>query len=225
MSEFRLKIIFAIIIISAVAGVAWPFFTNLHFNTAPINASLWHMGKGAQYNPELVYDVTYNNTKFTVDMKFLHPQGQNQQLLVQIKPSGSNKIINQTVQVGLVYYFPDVSPDAKPYFDMVNQSIFSMRDYATDDKYLAKGAEWGDLYIGANHEKLTITDVGKMSFGFGSANAYLLSYREGVNQNQYWIVDNLPVPVKAVVYDFDGNLVYSYELVSLDATSTPGLIS
>jgi hypothetical protein len=225
MSEFRLKIIFAIIIVSAVAGVAWPFFTNLHFNTAPINASLWHMGKGSQYNPEMVYEVTYNNTKFTADMKFLPAQGQNQQLLVQIKPSGTGKTINQTVPIGLVYYFPDVSSDAKPYFDMLNQSVFSMRDYATDDKYLAKGAEWGDLYIGANHEKLTVTDVGKMSFGFGSANAYLLSYREGVNQNQYWIVDNLPLPVKAVVYDFDGNLVYSYELVSLNAPSTPNLSS
>jgi hypothetical protein len=225
MSNARLKIIFAIIIISAVAGVAWPFFTNLHINTAPINANLWHMGKGSQYAPEMTYDVTVNNTKFTADLRFLHTQGQNQQLLVQIIPSGSGKIISQTVQIGLVYDFPNVSADAKPYFDMLDQSVFSMRDYATDDKYLAKGAEWGDLYIGANHEKLTVTDVGKMSFGFGSVNAYLLSYREGVNQNQYWIVDNLPLPVKAIEYDFDGNLVYSYELVSLNAPSTPGLSS
>jgi hypothetical protein len=225
MAETKLKIVFAIIIISAAGGVAWPFFTNLHFNPVPANASLWHMGKGSQYEPEMVYDVTFNNTKFTADIKFLPLQGQNQQLLAQITPSNSSKIISQTVQIGLVYDFPDVSPDAKPYFDILNKSIFSMRDYATDDKYLAKGAEWGDLYIGANHEKLVVTDVGKMSFGFGSTNAYLLSYREGVNQNQYWILDNLPLPVKAIEYDFDGNLVYTYELVSLKAPSTPGLTS
>ncbi|MGI0069604.1 MAG: hypothetical protein ACREAN_05040 [Nitrosopumilaceae archaeon] len=225
MSDTKLKIIFAIIIVSAVAGVAWPFFTNLHFNLVPANISQWHMGKGSQYNPEMVYSVTVNNTKFTADMKFLPAQGQNQQLLVQIKPDNSDKVINQTVQIGLVYDFPDVSPDAKPYFDMLDQSVFSMRDYATDDKYLAMGAEWGDIYIGANHEKLTVTNVGKTSFGFGSSNAYLLSYREGVNQNQYWIVDNLPLPVKAIEYDFNGTLLYSYELVSLKAPSTPGLSS
>ncbi len=225
MTDAKLKAVFVIIIVSAVAGVAWPFFTNLNFNTVPREASQWHMGKGSQYYPEMIYNVTFNNTKFSADMKFLPPQGQNQQLLVQITPNNGDKIINQTVQIGLVYDFPDVSYDAKPYFDMLDQSVFSMRDYATDDKYLIKGAEWGDLYIGANHETLTITDVGKMSFGFGSAYAYLLSYREGTNQNQYWIVDNLPLPVKAIEYDFNGNLVYSYELVSLKAPSTPGLSS
>lgn len=221
MSDTKLKIIFAIIIVSAVAGVAWPLFTNLNFNIIPSHASQWHMGKGSQYNPEMIYSVTVNNTKFTADMKFLPAQGQNQQLLVQIQPDNGGRVVNQTVQIGLVYDFPDVSPDAKPYFDMLDQSVFSMRDYATDDKYLAMGAEWGDIYIGANHEKLTVTNVGKMSFGFGSTSAYLLSYRDGVNQNQYWIVDNLPLPVKAIEYDFDGNLLYSYELVSLNAPSTP----
>ncbi len=225
MSNTKLKIIFGVIIISAIAGVSWPFFTNLNFKAVPVEASQWHMGKGSQYDPEMIYSVTFNNTKFTADMKFLPAQGQNQQLLVQIKSPNSDKVINQTVQIGLVYDFPDVSPDAKPYFDMLDQSVFSMRDYATDDKYLAMGAEWGDLYIGANHEKLAITNVGKMPFGFGSTNAYLLSYREGVNQNQVWIVDNLPLPVKAIEYDFDGNLLYSYELVSVKAPSTPGLTS
>lgn len=223
MSNIKLKIVFGVIIVSAVAGISWPYFMNLNFNVVPLEASQWHMGKGSQYEPEMIYDVTFNNTKFTADIKFLPPQGQNQQLIVQITPSNSNKITSQTVPIGLVYYFTDVSPDAKPYFDMLNQSVFSMRDYATDDKYLAKGAEWGDLYIGTNHEKLTITDVGRMSFGFGSANAYLLSYREGVNQNQYWIVDNLPLPVKAIEYDFNGTLVDTYELVSLKAPLTPGL--
>jgi hypothetical protein len=225
MYNAKLKVIFAIIIVSAVAGIAWPFFANLNFNI-PREASQWHMGKGSQYNPEMIYSVTFNNTKFTADMKFLSTPVQNQQqLLIQIKPDNSDKVINQTVQIGMVYDFPDVSPGAKPYLDMLDKSVFSMRDYATDDKYLAMGAEWGDIYIGANHEKLTVTNVGKMSFGFGSANTYLLSYREGVNQNQVWIVDNLPLPVKAVEYDFDGNLIYSYELVSLNASSTPGLNS
>ncbi|MDE1867760.1 MAG: hypothetical protein KGI08_08655 [Thaumarchaeota archaeon] len=223
MANIKLVALFAIIIVSAGAGLAWPFFTNLHFTILPITASQWHMGKGSQYAPEMVYLVSYNNTNFTADMKFLPIQGQNQSLSVQIKPSGSDKIITQTVQIGLVYDYPNVSDEAKPYFDILDQSVFSMRDYATTDQYLVKGAEWGDLYIGANHEKLTVTDSGNMPYGFGSANAFLLSYRIGANENKFWIVDNLPLPVKSQVYNFNGTMIYNFELVSLKAPSTPGL--
>ncbi len=225
MASMKLVAIFAIVIVSAVAGLAWPFLVNLHFQPLPASASLWHMGKGSQYEPEMVYHVSYNNTNFTADMKFLPMQGTNQSLQVLITPEGSSKTISQTVQIGLVYDYPDVSPQAKPYFDMLDQSVFSMRDYATTPEYLAKGAEWGDIYIGVNHEKMAVTDVGTMPFEFGSAKAYLLSYRIGANENKFWIVDNLPLPVKSQVYDFNGTLVYTFDLVSLKAPSTPGLTS
>jgi hypothetical protein len=224
MPNIRIVAIFAVIIIVAAAGLAWPFLSNVKpIFLAPMQASQWHMGKGSEYNPEMIYQVSFNNTNFMADLKFLPIQGGNQSLLVMISPSDGSKKINQTVPIGLVYDFVDVSSDTKPYFDILDQTIFSMRDYATDDKYLAKDAEWGDLYIGANHVTLKVTDSGKMSFGFGSANAYLLSYRIGAHINKIWIVDNLPIPVKAEIYDPDGNLQYTFELASLKAPSTPGL--
>jgi len=236
MPNIRIVAIFAVIIIVAAAGLAWPFLSNVKpIFLAPVQASQWHMGKGSEYSPEMIYhvsfnntnlsteQVSFNNTNFTSDLKFLPIQGGNQSLLVTINPIDGSKKISQTVPIGLVYDFVDVSSDAKPYFDVLDQTLFSMRDYATDEKYLAKDAEWGDLYIGANHEKLKVTDSGKMSFEFGSANAYLLSYRIGAHINKIWIVDNLPLPVKAEIYDPDGNLQYTFELSSLNAPSTPGL--
>lgn len=226
MPNIRIVAIFAVIIIAAVAGLAWPFLSNVKpVYLLPIQASQWHMGKGSQYNPEMTYQVSFNKTNFSTNLKFLSTQGSNQQLLIMINPSDGSREINQTVNIGLVYDFPDVSADAKSYFDVLDQSLFSMRDYATEDKFLAKDAEWGDLYIGENHEKLKVTDSGKMSFGFGSANAFLLSYRIGAHTNKIWIVDNLPLPVKAEIYDPDGNLQYAYELVSLKAPSTPNFTS
>lgn len=223
MPNIRIVAIFAVIIIAAVAGLAWPFLANVKpVYLTPIQTSQWHMGKGSDYTPEMMYQVSFNDTKFSADLKFLPIQVGNQQLLVMINPDNGSKEINQTVNIGLVYDFVDVSSEAKPYFDILDQTIFSMRDYATDDKFLAKDAEWGDLYIGANHEKLKVTDSGKMSFGFGSANAFLLSYRIGAHINKIWIVDNLPIPVKSEIYDPDGNLQYTFELVSLKAPSTPG---
>jgi hypothetical protein len=226
MPNIRIVSIFAIIIIAAVAGIAWPFLANVKpVYLTPIQASQWHIGKGSEYNPEMIYQISFNKTKFSADLKFLPIQGGNQKLLVKISPTNGLSEINQTVNIGLVYDFVDTSYEAKPYFDVLDQTIFSMRDYATEEKFLAKDAEWGDLYIGANHETLKVTDSGKMSFGFGSANAFLLSYRIGANINKIWIVDNLPLPVKAEIYDPDGNLQYTYELVSLKAPSTPGFTS
>ena len=226
MPNIRIIAIFAIIIIAAVAGLAWPFLVNVKpIYLMPIQTSHWHIGKGSEYNPEMVYQISFNKTQFSTDLKFLPIQGKNQQLLIAINPIDGRSEINQTVKIGLVYDFVDTSHDAKPYIDVLDQTIFSMRDYATEDKYLAKDAEWGDLYIGANHEKLKVTDSGVMSFGFGSTKAYLLSYRIGANINKIWIVDNLPLPVKAEIYDPDGNLQYTYELVSLKASSTPGFTS
>ena len=226
MPNIRIISIFAIIVIAAVAGLAWPFLVNVKpVYLTPIQASQWHIGKGSEYNPEMIYQISFNKTKFSADLKFLPIQGGSQQLFVKIDPSDGSSKINQTVKIGLVYDFVDTSYGAKPYFDVLDQTIFSMRDYATEEKFLAKEAEWGDLYIGANHETLKVTDSGKMSFGFGPANAFLLSYRIGANINKIWIVDNLPLPVKAEIYDPDGNLQYTYELVSLKAPSTPGFTS
>ena len=224
MPNIRIVLVFAVIIIAGALGLGWPFLSTMKpVYLTPIQASEWHMGKGSEYNPDMTYQVSFNNTKFTADMKFLSQQ--NNQLQVKIFPSDGSKEIDQTVTIGLVYDFPNVSPEAKPYFDILDQTVFSMRDYATDDKYLAKNAEWGDLYIGANHETLKVTDSGKQSFTFGSATAYVLSYRIGADFNKVWIVDNLPLPVKSTIYDPDGNLQYSYDLVSLKAPSTPGLTS
>ena len=227
MPNIRIVAIFAVIVIAAVAGIAWPFLSTMKvgYILQPVQASQWHMGKGSEFVPDMVYQVTFNQTKFSADMKFLPVSGGNQQLLVKINPSGGGNEIDQTVNIGLVYDFVDTSNESKSYFDILNQSVFSMRDYATDAKFLAKDAEWGDLYIGANEEKLKVTNSSKTTFQFGSANAYLLSYRIGAKINQIWIVDNLPLPVKAIIYDPDGNLQYTYELVSLKAPATPGLTS
>ncbi len=227
MPNIRIIIIFAVIIIAAIGGLAWPFLANmkLGYVLEPVQASQWHMGKGSEYTPEMIYQISFNQTKFFADMKFLPVSGGNQQLLIKIDPSNVTKEIDQTVNIGLVYDFVDTSAESKSYVDLLDQSIFSMRDYATESKYLSKDAEWGDLYIGENEEKLKVTDSGKMPFKFGSANAFLLSYRIGVNINKVWIIDNLPLPIKSEIYDPYGNLLYTYELVSLKAPSTPGFTS
>ncbi|HKC78783.1 MAG TPA: hypothetical protein VKB83_01660, partial [Nitrosopumilaceae archaeon] len=127
------------------------------------------------------------------------------------------------VPVNIVYDFNQVSDNAKPFFTILDSTVFSVRDLAIENKYLVKGATWGDMYIHDIQEEIKVTDYNKVPLKFGSLDSYIISYKEGQKENKLWVVDNLPLPVKAEVYDLSGNLQYSYELSSLSAPLTPGL--
>jgi hypothetical protein len=221
-----IKLLLGICVIAAsVIGILW--FTHFgglqNGEIVPIEASQWHLGKGAQYNPVMQYDVSTNATKFSIKIEFLPTtNSRNQTLFVQINPN-TNEEINQTVPVNVVYVFNQVSDNAKPFFTILDSTVFSVRDLAIENKYLVKEAVWGEMYIHDIKEEIKVTDHTKVSLKFGSLDSYIVSYTEGEKQNKLWIVDNLPLPVKAEVYDISGNLQYSYELTSLSAPLAPGL--
>lgn len=217
--------IFSVMIGAGVIGLLWaPLFAGLpgrDENIIPREASRWHIGKGAEYNPILHYAINTPTMKFSAKIEFLSAQPE-KQMLVEITQSRSGTNITQTVPINSAYTFGEVSDDAQPYFTILDKTIFSIRDIALEDRYLVKQAVWGTMFIGAMTQEITVTEHAKTSFGFGSANAFVVSYDIGDKQSKFWIVDNLPLPVKAEVYDIDGNLQYSYELTSLVASSTPG---
>ena len=212
--------------IIAVCVIAILWFTyfggSQNGEVLPRQASQWHIGKGAQYNPVMQYDVLTNTTKFSAKIQFLPATNPgNQTLFVHINPNTDNEI-EQTVPINVVYDFNQVSDKAKPFFNILDSTVFSVRDIAIENKYLVKGAVWGDVYIGATHEEIKVTEHSKVSLKFGSIDSFVVSYKMGEKENKLWIVDNLPLPVKTEVYDLSGNLQYSYELTSLSAPLTPG---
>ena len=212
--------------IIAVAVIVIVWFTHpggsQNGEVLPREASQWHIGKGAQYNPVMQYDISTNATNFSAKIQFLPATNLgNQTLFVQINPN-TNEEIDQTVPVNIVYDFNQVTDKAKPFFNILDSTVFSVRDIAIENKYLVTGAVWGDMYIGENHEEIKVTEHNKISYKFGSADSFVVSYKIGEKENKLWIVDNLPLPVKAEVYDLAGNLLYSYELTSLSAPLTPG---
>jgi len=217
--------VFSVMIGAGVIGLLWgPLFAGLpggDENIIPREASRWHLGKGAEYDPVMQYDVNTAMTKFSAKIEFLPAQPE-KQILVEITQPQSGTLITQTVPLSSAYTFGEVSDDARPYFTILDQTIFSIRDIALEDRYLVKGAVWGTMFIGAIVQEIAITEHANTSFGFGSTNAFVVSYGIGDKQSKFWIVDNLPLPVKAEVYDIDGNLQYSYELTSLSAPSMPG---
>lgn len=220
------KIGVILLISAAVVGLLYPILIGLpgqDENIIPRDASKWHIGKGAEYNPTMLYDViSADSTKFSAKIGFFNDISKKQMIFVQIDDNVTGKKIDHRTSLSSAYTFGKVSEDATPYFQVLDKTIFAIRDIALEEKYLVKKAVWDTVFIGASTQDLTVTDHGKTSFAFGSVDAFTVSYKIGDKENKFWIVDNLPLPVKAEVYDIDGNLQYSYELTSLLAPLTPG---
>ncbi|HET6458708.1 MAG TPA: hypothetical protein VFG24_07515, partial [Nitrosopumilaceae archaeon] len=183
----KIKLMLGICVIAAsVIGILWftYFAGTQNGEVVPREASQWHIGKGAQYNPVMQYDVSTNTTKFSARMEFLPATNPgNQTIFVQINPN-TNEEINQTVPVNIVYDFNQVSDNAKPFFTILDSTVFSVRDLAIENKYLVKGATWGDMYIHDIQEEIKVTDYGKIPLKFGSLDSYTISYKEGQKENK-----------------------------------------
>lgn len=222
----KVKIGIIIMISAAFAGLLYPILIGLpgqDENVIPREASKWHIGKGAEYGPTMLYGITSDDgTKISAKLGFFSDMSKNQMIFVQIDDLSTGKKIDQRTSLSSAYTFNDISEDSKPYFQVLDKTVFSIRDIALEDKYLVKKAVWNTIFIGASTQDLIVTDHDKTTFAFGSVDAFTVSYKIGEKENKFWIVDNLPLPVKAEVYDIDGNLQYSYELTSLLAPLTPG---
>lgn len=204
---------------AAAIGLAYPLIIGLpgsEQNVIPRFASKWHVGAGAEGQPSMQYLISYNDMEFLASLKFLE-QSDNEQdvhLVVDDKKTGAR--FEKTLRLGQAYVFIDVSEDIKPYVHALDLTVFSVRDVVVQPQYLVIGAEWGTTFIGKFTPKLKVTQYGDTEFEFGTLKTFLISYNINDIENRFWVVENLPLPVRAEYYDLDGSLEYSYDLVGLE---------
>lgn len=104
----------------------------------------------------------------------------------------------------------------QPYFDPIQASILAVRDmdYGGRDKYLVVGAPWDTIFFQSSSVTVKVTGQETVQTPAGTFDAFVLSYTLGDKESRIWVVKEMPLPVKAEVYDTEDNLQYKYELVS-----------
>lgn len=104
----------------------------------------------------------------------------------------------------------------RAFLEPVESSILAIRDmdYGGRDKYLVVGAPWNTIFYSSSSVTVRVTAEEPVQTQAGTFDAFLLSYKVGENTSRIWIVKDLPLPVKAEVYDPADELLYEYELVS-----------
>jgi hypothetical protein len=101
-----------------------------------------------------------------------------------------------------------------PYYEPIESSILEIRDITLGDaKYLVIGAEWNSISVGITTVPVKVVAQERIKTNAGTFNAFVLSYTIGSKTSRIWIAHNIPLPIKAEVYNAQNELQYSYELV------------
>lgn len=103
----------------------------------------------------------------------------------------------------------------RPYFDPIQESIFAVRDweYGESAKYLVVGAPWQQIFYQSSQVIVRVTGEETVQTQAGTFDAFVLSYELEEKTSRVWVVKDMPLPVKAEVYDEQDQLQYQYELV------------
>ena len=207
-------VLVSVIIIAIGGGFSGPGPSLLN---PPSAKDLWAIGNNLANGMELNYSLTDEsmaslNTRY-VSMKFLD-EGKNWRALLNISNNNSSKY-NLILSKALLIPTGILDEPTQKILMPISKSIFAIRDIAREPKYLVVGAIWDTINIGASTQSVRITGVEKIDTPAGSFNTYILGYEIGKKQSKLYLVKELPLPIKAEVYNLNGTLQYKYELESI----------
>ena len=207
-------VLVSVIIIAIGGGFSGPGPSLLN---PPSAKDLWAIGNNLANGMELNYSLTEEstaslNTRY-VSMKFLD-EGKNWRALLNISNNNSSKY-NLILSKALLIPTGILDEPTQKILMPISKSIFAIRDIAREPKYLVVGAIWDTINIGASTQSVRITGVEKIDTPAGSFNTYILGYEIGKKQSKLYLVKELPLPIKAEVYNLNGTLQYKYELESI----------
>src|SRR5919199_2039676 len=99
------------------------------------------------------------------------------------------------------------------YYEPIESSILEIRDIALGPEYLVVGAQWNSITVGVTTVPVKIIGQEKIQTNAGTFSTYILSYKIGSKASHIWIAHDVPLPVKAEVYNAQNELQYTYSLV------------
>jgi hypothetical protein len=176
----------------------------------------WAVGNMLETNMTLKYRLSHisnNYQEIFVTFNFVEKSDDNWHVQLEVEDA-DGKVTQDMVLSRHLIPVGSVPEQFTSQMQMIQGSILWIVDYATTPKYLALGAVWGTITHGIQSQELKISAIEKVSTPAGTVDSYILSYTIKDKQSKLWIVEELPLPIKAEVYDEDGNLQFSFELVS-----------
>ena len=214
-------------IIAAGGGFSSPGPSILN---PPTEADIWKVGDHVQDGMELYYILTSKGElgsleSAQVSMNF-DQAGQNWNVSFTVVNGTGQPPVDSTVMMSKeLTREGQLEESFRPYFEDIQSSIFAVRDmeYGESPKYLVVGAPWDTIFVGSSSITVRVTNEERVDTQAGTFDSFVLSYKLAEKTSKIWVVRDMPLPVKAEVYDAEDNLLYDYELIHMSGVTSAAI--
>jgi hypothetical protein len=224
---------FGISVSLAIIAIGGGFSVPLtSFLSPPSSADLWTVGENIHPGTEFRYLLTAlggHNSPWsslvgpsslinaTVTVHFVRSEGNLWNASFLIENGTTSKSGTMLLSKQQLTNASPVSRNFGTFYLPIESSLLEIRDIDLDGpKYLAIGAEWNSLTIGPIGSTVSakILDKEKIQTPAGAFTAYVLGYTIGVKPSRIWLSHDIPLPVKAEVYNAQNELQYKFTLIN-----------
>lgn len=206
----------SLVIIAVGGGFSGPVPSLL---SPPSSKDLWIVGEGLRNNTRINYTLTSTNptrlslTNSTVSMHFI--QEGNDFWNASFNIINGSHGYTGNILLSKEYLTNRQMPegDLADVYRVVDSSLFDIRNFAREPKYLVTGALWDNIVSGALTAPIRITGQDSIIVNETTVDSYVLQYDLPSKVSKIWIAHGFPLPIKADVGDSDSSRRYTFEMV------------
>lgn len=216
---FGSLVILSIIINIAIIASNGGFENPIRTIEIPDNQDLWSAGSKIQDGDQFLYNLTIQNRNKGLDNYLVNILFQNSQNYWNTEFTISNdsksaKIYSQLSKSNLLMKEKQLTN--QKYIDILESSLLQIKDSTREPKYLVIGAKWDSINTGITNIPIKISSKEYLLSKVGKLETFVLSYKIKDYSSNIWISKNLPLPVKAEIYDEEDKLKYKYDILRLN---------
>jgi hypothetical protein len=207
----------SVIIIARGGGFSAP---GASITNPPTDADLWRIGQKINDGTELNYTLTTSDSINSlvdahISIKFSKYTSDYWKTNFHVINGTSTKDATVFLSKQQLIQKNSVKDEFKQYFKLIENSILSIRDIAREPKYLVIGAPWDKILVGVSSVPIKVIDKENIKTGAGNFEAFVIGYKIGSKTSKIWLTPEVPLPVKAEVYNSEGEILYKYGLVGM----------
>ena len=179
---------------------------------------LWIVGKGLQNNTRINYTLTSTSPSglslinSLVTMQFV--QEGNDSWKANFNIMNDSRDYTGTILLSKEYLTNRQMPEGSlaDVYRVIDSSLFDIRNFAREPKYLVPGAVWDNVVSGALTAPIRITGKESLTVNGTSVDSYVLQYDLPSKISKIWIAHGFPLPIKADVGDSGSGTRYTFEM-------------
>ena len=205
----------SLVIVAVGGGFSGPIPSLL---SPPSSKDLWIVGEGLRNNTRINYILTSTSPtalsleNATVSTQFI--QEGNDSWKANFNIINGSYDYTGSILLSKEYLTNRQMPegDLADVYRIIESSLFDIRNFAREPKYLVPGAIWDNIVSGALTAPIRITGQDSITVNGTTVDSYVLQYDLPSKVSKIWLAHGFPLPIKADVGDSDSSTRYTFEM-------------